>query len=198
VTGRDPDGSFGPHLRNPANLITLGGLAAGAAAVLLAGSSGFSLGGSRMWQVTGLVAAAAAADLADGTVARRLGKATKFGEYLDTLCDAVSYATAPALAAYLVALRAVPVGGFLAALLWFGCVVARLDRYLLRGHQRTYIGCPAPAGAAALTMVAAVRPPALVTLAAALVLSGLMVSRIPVPAPGELAARLVKKARARA
>jgi CDP-diacylglycerol--serine O-phosphatidyltransferase len=198
MKAHDPDASFGPHLRNPANLITFAGLLAGASAVLLAGSAGLSLGGPRMWQVAGLVSLAAAADLADGTVARRLGKATKFGEYLDTLCDAVSYATAPALAAYLVALRQVPVGGYLAAVFWFGCVVARLDRYLLRGHQRTYIGCPAPAGAVGLTLVTAIRPPVLVTLEAALVLSVLMVSGIPVPAPGELMARLAKKARARA
>jgi phosphatidylserine synthase len=191
----DPAVSFRPHL-NPANIITTAGLAAGLTAGLLAVSGGYHLSGWALWRVTGLIGLAVAADLADGTVARATGSdQDPFGHGLDSLADTASFAVIPAMAVYLAQLHRVPVAGFTAALLWGICGTGRLARYLRRGHQPGYIGCPAPLAALVLMLLAAAGAGPYAVLTATVIMSALMVSGLPVPGPAELASMILTKER---
>lgn len=190
----DPGVSFRPHL-NLANLITTIGLAAGLSAGLLAASHGYALSDWSLWELTGLILVAVLADLADGSAARHFGTdKDPFGHGLDSLADTVSFAAVPALAVYAALLHRAPAAGFLTAVMWGICGAGRLARYMRRGHRPGYIGCPAPLAAMVLMLLtAAVRQiageataGAYLVLAAAVTLSVLMVSGVPVPGPGEL------------
>ncbi len=74
-----------------------------------------------------LVALAAVFDLADGRVARRLGRSSRMGRELDSLADAISFGVAPAALGYAAGLRA---PAAVAALVFFVAgAVCRLARY---------------------------------------------------------------------
>lgn len=104
-----------------------------------------------------LIAAAAILDGLDGRVARILDAASRIGEEIDSLADAVNFGVAPALVLYVTMLSASPVG-WAVVLLYTVCVVLRLARFnalLDDGTQPTYareffVGMPAPAGAISL------------------------------------------------
>jgi CDP-diacylglycerol--serine O-phosphatidyltransferase len=198
MSGADPGVSFRPHM-NPANFITSTGLAAGWAAGILAASQGTALAGWRLWLIAGLVMAAVAADLADGSVARRTGSAAHpFGHGLDSISDGITCTVPAGLAAYLAVLHRVPVAGFLAVLLWGLCVAWRLARYMVRGHQPYYVGCPAPLAALILVLLVALQAGAYPVLAAAFGLGALMVSTIRIPTLADAVTAVTRKERAHA
>ncbi len=174
-TAADPAVSYLPHMRSPANWITLAGLAAGLAAGLVVVSRG------ALWEVATLVAAAMVADLFDGAVARRTGTASAFGHGFDSLADTVSFGAVPAFAAWSAQLHQLGAAGFAVAMLWAMAVAARLALYLVRGHQPVNRGLPCPPAGVALAALAASSVSAGWALAVAVVLSAAMLVPFPVP-----------------
>lgn len=101
-----------------------------------------------------LIAAAAILDGLDGRVARILDAASRIGEEIDSLADAVNFGVAPAIVLYVTMLSTSP-AGWVVVLLYAVCVVLRLARYnALLGDgtkpayaNKFFVGMPAPAGA---------------------------------------------------
>jgi CDP-diacylglycerol---serine O-phosphatidyltransferase len=174
-TAADPAVSYLPHMRRPANWITLAGLAAGLAAGLVVVSR------SPLWEAAALIGAAMAADFVDGAVARRTGTASPFGHGLDSLADTVSFGAVPAFAAWSAQLHQLGAAGCAVALLWAMAVTARLALYLVRGHQPVNRGLPGPPAGVALVALAAAGAPAGWVLAVAVALSVAMLAPFPVP-----------------
>ncbi len=174
-TVADPAVSYLPHMRSPANWITLAGLAAGLAAGLVVVSRG------ALWEVAALIGAAMVADFIDGAVARRTGTASAFGHGFDSLADTVSFGAVPAFAAWSAQLHQLGAAGFAAAMLWGIAVAARLALYLVRGHQPVNCGLPCPPAGVALAALVASGAPAGWVLAVAVALSVAMLVPVPVP-----------------
>jgi phosphatidylserine synthase len=174
-TAADPAVSYLPHMRRPANWITLAGLAAGLAAGLVVVSRG------ALWEAAALVGAAMAADVADGAVARRTGTASAFGHGLDSLADTVSFGAVPAFAVWSAQLHRLGAAGFAVAMLWGMAVATRLALYLVRGHQPVNRGLPCPPAGVALVALAAAGAPAGWVLAVAVALPVAMLAPFPVP-----------------
>jgi CDP-diacylglycerol--serine O-phosphatidyltransferase len=114
-------------------------------------------------------------------VARHYHTDGPFGHGLDTISDVVSFGVTPALIAYCGQLYRQPEPGAAAMLVWCIAVHWRLARYLVRGHQGSYIGCPCPLAAVLLAIMVAAGTGTLAVLAAIGVLSVLMVSFVPIP-----------------
>jgi CDP-diacylglycerol---serine O-phosphatidyltransferase len=181
----DPGVSWRPHL-NLANAATAAGFTAGIVAMLIVVSTGAPVPGGWLWTASGLVIVAAGADLVDGTVARHFHTDGPFGHGLDTISDVVSFGVAPALIAYCAQLYRYPVPGAAAIVVWCIATHWRLARYLVRGHQRSYVGFPCPLAAVLLVIGVAAGIGAYPALAAMFVLSVLMVSAVPVPTWADL------------
>ncbi len=99
---------------------------------------------------------AAIFDALDGSIARALKGATKFGAELDSLSDVVSFGVAPAVIIYTWSLRDLRGFGWVIALLFTVCCALRLARFNTAtedaGDQEPwmvhyYSGVPAPAAA---------------------------------------------------
>lgn len=101
-----------------------------------------------------LIAAAAILDGLDGRVARFLDAASRMGEEIDSLADAVNFGVAPAVVVYVTMLSTSP-AGWIAVLVYAVCIVLRLARFntLLDDDAQPaytrefFVGMPAPAGA---------------------------------------------------
>jgi len=169
------------------NAVTVLALCAGLSSVY------FALSGQWMLCVaaTGF---AAICDALDGRLARLLDATSRMGAELDSLADLVSFGVAPALVLYLWALEGSRFG-WIVALVFAVCMALRLARFntLLDVEERYpfakefFVGVPAPAAALSAGI------PLFVTLqfgegwwsgevvvgAWALVVAGLMVSRLP-------------------
>lgn len=95
----------------------------------------------------------------DGRVARLTGATSKFGMELDSLCDMVSFGLAPALLAYLWALKPYGRYGWLAAFLFAATCALRLARFnsqqVDEAPSKDFVGlpCPAAAGMVAATVL---------------------------------------------
>lgn len=180
MTDPDPGVSWRPYL-NVANAVTAVGFAAAVVALLIVAGVGAPMPAGWRWGVAGLVMLAAGADLVDGTLARRYHTAGPFGHGLDTISDVVSFGVAPGLIAYCAQLYRHPVPGAAVIVVWCVAVQWRLARYLVRGHQRAYVGCPCPLAAVVLVIMLAAGVGAYPVLAVMMLLSVLMVSSLPVP-----------------
>jgi len=165
---------------NLANLLTSGNLAAGFLALILAqrGEIGWAFG---------CVCAAALFDSVDGLVARLTKRECEFGSQLDSLADLVSFGVVPALTVYLSTLEEVPVSGIAACLGFLLCGAYRLARFQVdEESRRRFVGLSIPpSGLIAIGLVAVAAPRGLI-LSVMVVLSLLMVSRIPFPTLAEL------------
>lgn len=79
------------------------------------------------WLGTAFLPVALVMDVLDGRIARRQGKASPFGQELDSLADAISFGVAPAAMAFAAGMR----GGWDAPVLVYfvACGISRLARY---------------------------------------------------------------------
>lgn len=100
-----------------------------------------------------LLASAAILDALDGRVARMLNAASRMGEEIDSLADAVNFGVAPAFIVYASLLTHNRVG-WMVVLLYAVCIVLRLARFnalldadLPKYTKDYFVGMPAPAGA---------------------------------------------------
>ena len=165
---------------NLANLLTSGNLAAGFLALILVERGDYA------WAAA-CIGAAALLDSIDGLVARLTNSECEFGSQLDSLADLVSFGVAPALAVYLSTLESMPVAGVGACMGFLLCGAYRLARFQVDDASRKrFIGLSIPPSGLIVCGLAAIGPPRGLTLAMVIVISLLMVSRIPFPTLAEV------------
>ena len=90
-------------------------------------------------------------DSLDGRVARMTNTQSAFGEQMDSLSDMVSFGAAPALIAYVWALKDLGRWGWVAAFVYCACAALRLARFNVNTtvvDKRYFQGLPSPAAAA--------------------------------------------------
>nr|WP_143831769.1 CDP-alcohol phosphatidyltransferase family protein [Nocardiopsis sp. CNR-923] len=194
----EPDGAAltdAPRLRlGVADYLTLGNALCGFLAVwaLTAAQSAHAASGAggplpkaAMATVVGLMLVAAALDVLDGRVARRLG-GSGLGAELDNLADVISFGFAPAFFFVVWGVSSggptvLPVVAGGAVLL---AVIVRLARFSCQAPGATYFtGLPCPFGAMAVVTVVLMDPPLYAGVCAVLLISWLMVSRMEYPKP---------------
>lgn len=126
------------------NLITLAALFGGFYAIVMAINGRFDLA------ATGIFCALVL-DSLDGRVARMTNTQSAFGEQMDSLSDMVSFGAAPALTAYVWALKGLGRWGWIAAFVYCACAALRLARFNVNTgvvDKRYFQGLPSPAAAA--------------------------------------------------
>lgn len=139
------------------SLFTLTNMFCGFACVL------FSIGG-RPTLGAALIGAAIVLDIADGAVARLVGRVTPFGLQFDSLADLVSFGVAPAVLAFTWALVDVHPLGWIVSFVWLAAAAMRLARFNATidplADKRFFAGLPSPGAAAvAAASVYAFDPP---------------------------------------
>ncbi|MEN6615179.1 MAG: CDP-diacylglycerol--serine O-phosphatidyltransferase [Syntrophorhabdus sp.] len=92
-------------------------------------------------------------DMLDGRVARMTNSSSRFGVEFDSLSDVIAFGVAPAVLAYLWALKSYGKFGWLAAFLFVACGALRLARFNIQvdtAQKKHFLGLPIPAGAATI------------------------------------------------
>ncbi len=126
------------------NLFTLAALFGGFYAVVMAVNGRFDLAAAGVF-------CAMVLDSLDGRVARMTNTQSAFGEQMDSLADMVSFGAAPALIAYVWALKGLGRWGWIAAFVYCACTALRLARFNVNTSvvdKRFFQGLPSPAAAA--------------------------------------------------
>ena len=126
------------------NLFTLAALFGGFYAIVMAMNGRFD-------QAAIGVFCAMVLDSLDGRVARMTNTQSAFGEQMDSLSDMVSFGAAPALIAYVWALKGLGRWGWIAAFVYCACAALRLARFNVNTavvDKRFFQGLPSPAAAA--------------------------------------------------
>jgi CDP-diacylglycerol--serine O-phosphatidyltransferase len=130
-----------------------------------------------------LIMVAALWDVLDGLLARLLHCSSDFGKQLDSLADVVSFGVAPAFLTLFYQLGGTHWMGPLVAVLFVICGAVRLARFNLMAFSTGFVGMPITAAGVILSFMFLwsehLRPELLLGLM--VVLSFLMVSRIPFP-----------------
>ena len=126
------------------NLFTLAALFGGFYAIVMAIDGRFDM-------ATVGIFCAMVLDSLDGRVARLTNTQSAFGEQMDSLADMVSFGAAPALMAYVWALKGLGRWGWIAAFVYCACAALRLARFNVNTcvvDKRYFQGLPSPAAAA--------------------------------------------------
>lgn len=126
------------------NLFTLAALFGGFYSIVMAMNGSFTLAAYG-------VLFAMLFDSLDGRVARMTNTQSAFGEQMDSLSDMVSFGVAPALIAYIWALKGLGRWGWIAAFVYCSCAALRLARFNINTgvvDKRWFQGLPSPAAAA--------------------------------------------------
>jgi CDP-diacylglycerol--serine O-phosphatidyltransferase len=126
------------------NLFTLAALFGGFYAIVMAINGRFDLAAVGIF-------CAMILDSLDGRVARMTNTQSAFGEQMDSLSDMVSFGAAPALIAYVWALKGLGRWGWIAAFVYCACAALRLARFNVNTavvDKRYFQGLPSPAAAA--------------------------------------------------
>jgi CDP-diacylglycerol--serine O-phosphatidyltransferase len=126
------------------NLFTLAALFGGFYAVVMAINGRFDLAAIGVF-------CAMVLDSLDGRVARMTNTQSAFGEQMDSLSDMVSFGAAPALIAYVWALKDLGRWGWIAAFVYCACAALRLARFNVNTavvDKSFFQGLPSPAAAA--------------------------------------------------
>ena len=158
------------------NMMTLGNLLCGVAAIMLAAQDHFLL-------APAMICLAGVCDMLDGALARRFACHSRFGEELDSLADVISFGVAPALLVYERFFHPWPVLGWVIAGGYVICGAWRLARFAAAPKGMYFQGLPITMGGlavAALVFYPDFWPPRLVALLT-LVLAVLMVSHLRFP-----------------
>lgn len=126
------------------NLFTLAALFGGFYAIVMAINGRFDLAAVGIF-------CAMVLDSLDGRVARMTNTQSAFGEQMDSLSDMVSFGAAPAIIAYVWALKGLGRWGWIAAFVYCACAALRLARFNVNTavvDKRYFQGLPSPAAAA--------------------------------------------------
>lgn len=134
------------------SLFTLGNLACGFFSIISASKGNFAQAGV-------LIIFAMIFDMFDGRMARLLGTESNFGVEMDSLADAVSFCTAPAMLMYFFVLHEQPFWGAPIACVYACFGVLRLAKFNSmalagEGSKKYFSGLPTPAAAAILASFA--------------------------------------------
>lgn len=139
-----------PIIRQIPNSITCLNILSGCAAIVLASYGTEPMAGmpAIFWAFIA-IGIAAVADFCDGLAARLLHAYSELGKQLDSLCDAVSFGVAPAMALYhYLSATGSPLWTAMAAMLIPVAGVLRLAKFNIDTRQTTsFIGLPIPANA---------------------------------------------------
>lgn len=129
-------------------VLTLGNLLLGFTAIL-------SVTQDRFWVAFWLIFIAGLLDGLDGRVARMTGTSSPMGGQLDSLCDTVSFAVAPALLAFQIGLGELGRLGWAACSFFVACGVIRLARFHSSPRKDgDFTGLPIPAAGGAASLPA--------------------------------------------
>ena len=126
------------------NLFTLAALFGGFYAIVMAINGRFDLAAIGIF-------CAMVLDSLDGRVARMTNTQSAFGEQMDSLSDMVSFGAAPAVIAYVWALKDLGRWGWIAAFVYCACAALRLARFNVNTavvDKSFFQGLPSPAAAA--------------------------------------------------
>jgi CDP-diacylglycerol--serine O-phosphatidyltransferase len=162
-----------PLRRAVPSLLTLGNALCGAAALALLvrdRATGLEL-------AVPLVVAGWGFDLCDGLAARLLDARSELGRHLDSLADAVTFCTLPAV---LVATMGGRWWSWVAAAVYLCAGLLRLARFDLAptSHTASFLGLPSPAAALLVVATLAAAPDPRLIAAVATVAGLLMISRL--------------------
>lgn len=138
----------------------------------------------RYYEAAGLILLAAVFDSLDGRIARRGNCSTDMGKELDSLCDMVSFGTAPAL---LILTRVIPENVYAiilaAAIFYVVCGAYRLARFNVINNPEYFTGVPITLAGMTVALLSFWEGSQSAVLAILLlvVLGFLMVSKLKVP-----------------
>ncbi len=123
-----------------------------------------------------LIIIAAVIDFSDGFVARKLNIVSKFGKYLDSNSDLISFGVAPGLLIYLSVLHQFSWIGIVVSFLYISGGVFRLARYNATEFSGSYVGVPITIAGAFLAFSTFLNPwlPAVMFIFITLILAWLM------------------------
>lgn len=130
---------------NMANLITLGNISFGGAALMATVNESYS-------NAVLFILIAALLDRYDGKVARKYNLESELGKQLDSMSDIISFGVAPALLMYKVALSMFGSLGMIVAVLYIAGGAFRLARFNITESNGFFTGLPITAAGAVLTI----------------------------------------------
>lgn len=165
------------------NVITSGNMTAGFLALV-------AVEGGHALSALVLVVVAAVCDVLDGVVARRGSGESAFGANLDSLADVVSFGVVPAFALYLGPLQPLSWIGTAGCLAFLIAGAWRLARYPQVKDSACFVGLPIPLAGVLVMLLVLSGAPSLLTLAAVIGVSVLMVSTVACPTVGTMARRV--------
>ncbi|MBB3131327.1 CDP-diacylglycerol--serine O-phosphatidyltransferase [Paenibacillus rhizosphaerae] len=123
-------------------------------------------------------------DFLDGFAARKLHAESLFGQELDSLCDIVTFGVAPALLIYVETLHYLNMIGVLLVAIFIICGAIRLARFNIQaGQKNDFLGVPITIAGGLLSIYTLLAPQlkTSLTIIVVILLSILMVSRVPFP-----------------
>ncbi|MDA0667825.1 MAG: CDP-alcohol phosphatidyltransferase family protein [Planctomycetota bacterium] len=151
-----------PTVLSPQNIVTLGNLACGVGAILLAVAAVVENNPHRLYEGALWLVLATFLDAIDGKLARITGTASPLGAQLDSLADAVTFGVAPGVVAVTLVRMMGPELGIaihprllvVAPVVYSCCAILRLARFnvdsehedLTKDHA-TFVGLPSPGAA---------------------------------------------------
>lgn len=130
---------------NLANLITLGNISFGGAAIMATMNDSYS-------NAVLFILIAALLDRYDGKVARKYNLESELGKQLDSMSDIISFGVAPAILMYEVALVGYGNLGMIIAVLYIASGAFRLARFNVTESNGYFTGLPITAAGAILTV----------------------------------------------
>lgn len=151
-----------PPVLSPQNIVTLGNLACGVGAIMLAVAAVVENNPDRLYEGALWLVLATFLDAIDGKLARITGTASPLGAQLDSLADAVTFGVAPGVVAVTLVRMMGPELGInlhprmlvVAPVVYSCCAVLRLARFNvdsededLRKEHATFVGLPSPGAA---------------------------------------------------
>lgn len=128
-----------------ANMITIGNLSFGGAAIMA------TLNESYSYSVL-FIFIAALLDRFDGMVARKLGQESELGKQLDSMSDIISFGVAPAILIYMVDLFEFGTVGMIIAIIYIASGAFRLARFNIMESNGYFTGLPITAAGTILTL----------------------------------------------
>ncbi|MER2262592.1 MAG: CDP-diacylglycerol--serine O-phosphatidyltransferase [Psychrobacillus sp.] len=128
-----------------ANMITIGNLAFGGAAIMATVNEYYSFSVLFIF-IAGLL------DRFDGMVARRFNLESELGKQLDSMSDIISFGIAPALLMYSLVLQEFSIAGMIITVIYIACGAFRLARFNISESNGFFTGLPITVAGVILTL----------------------------------------------
>lgn len=139
------DHTFKKMKSQTANMLTIGNMAFGGAAVMA------SLNEAYNFSVL-FIFIAAFLDRFDGIVARKLNQESELGKQLDSMSDIISFGVAPAILIYQLALSDFGIAGMIFTVIYISSGAFRLARFNISESNGYFTGLPITAAGTLLTL----------------------------------------------